>query len=293
MSQFFNDPATLNLVFSSSVLIVGLIVYWFLHPKTFREYSFTERGFEFWQFKWLAFVIIWGLIKGPSDLRWALAASDLNSMFALGFVFAFFGGSKYSERRTVVNLLFLFGLLFSWNFCFAAQTPPEGGHRNLAWWWIAPSMAVSALALFGMAIAALVRYRNKAILFFVCTVLYIILQMPSYEILFLGRQRDKMSLVWLAFSKLLCGLSFYSFCFHEPVSSESIQMPSWGLAHAPKLLRTSRFVALGVLAGILAAVGTTIGNYLLGAAHFVALGAVAVILGAIGTFTTTFIIKRL
>src|SRR5579863_8419864 len=110
-------PSTLNLVFSGAILGIGLVAYWFFHPEIFEDDPYTERGFEFWQFKWLMFVMIWALFKGQYDPRFALAAADLNSLFAIGFALAFLGGKKYLERRSIVTLVFLFGLLFSWNFC--------------------------------------------------------------------------------------------------------------------------------------------------------------------------------
>ena len=129
-------------------------------------------------------------------------------------------------------------------------------------------MAASALGLLGMASMALLRYKRHAIGFALTSGLYVVLQMPSYEITFLktlkGSDTDNHGwLVWLAFAKLLYGLSFYSFCFVNPTVLGPLSIPNWGLTSNPRVREASRWVLLALLGGILAGIGRYCGDWIM------------------------------
>jgi hypothetical protein len=211
MKSILSDPRKLNLVFAAVLLAVGLAIYWIWHPRRFTEHSFLERAFEFWVLKWMLFSVTYGLLTANTDARFVLASVDLNSIMGIGFAFALWKGDSYDERRTLMNLIFLFGLLISWNFVGHPLTSPRV--------WIMPSMTVAFVALLAMGAVVLARYGMIAIAFLAVSIAYVLLQMPGYHVLFVGGGNSDQELVkWLAFGKVLYGVTFYPI-FFSPITN--------------------------------------------------------------------------
>lgn len=240
------------------MLIIGLLVYWFARPSVFQTNPFTEQAFEFWLLKWLVYVVIWGLLaaKAEPDRRWVLASVDLNTTFGLGFFWVYFKGPTYKERRTLINLVFIYGLLLAWNFSFANWA--SRAYQSPIWLgsWYFPSEVGSA-ALILMALVVLVRYRKPAMLFFGFTLAYMIFQQPTYKIVF-GLAPTASDPVWLfllAGGKLLYSIAFYGLCFNVPKDVAEIDVPWLAGVRSPALGRVLKF-ALAILALGVAAVLT-------------------------------------
>ena len=243
LPDLLKDPKQLNLFFSAVVLVIGLVSYW-IHPVVFHQHRFMETAFEFWVLKWMAFVMTWGLLTATTDLRFPLAAIDLTSVISFGFAIAFWSGDAYDERHTVVNLVFLFGLLFSWN--FVAHSILGAGRA-----WIFPSMTMSLVCICAMATVVLLRYHATGIMFALVSAAYLILQMPTYELIFLGRiNTDPEIIRWLAFTKFLYGGLFYA-VFWAPIKSfDKIRIPSLPLSNE-RLRRAATWTAAAIGGGIL------------------------------------------
>jgi len=231
-----------------------LAVYWVWHPRRFHEHRFIERAFEFWVLKWMLFSVTYGLLTVNTDLRFVLAAVDLNSMMGIGFVVALWKGDSYDERHTFMNLLFLFGLLFSWNFVSFPLASAKV--------WIVPSMTVSLLALLAMAAVVLARHGAIAIAFVLASFGYVLMQMPGYEILFVDRgQSDQELIKWLAFGKLVYGATFYPIFFSAITNFDRIALPKFpGLGDRTSKAVTWALAAIG--GGILSEGALWIGKLL-------------------------------
>jgi hypothetical protein len=156
------------------------------------------------------YVVTWGLFSANTDLRFVLAANDFNTIVGLGIVVALWKGDSYDERHTLANLLFLFGLLFSWNFVslslgFSVKT------------WIFPSMTLSLVFISSAAVVVCVRFRSvAAIAFAVVSAVYLLMQLPSYQIVFAKTNADPELLKLLGLAKLAYGGSFFV-AFFQPV----------------------------------------------------------------------------
>jgi hypothetical protein len=241
--EVLKDPKVLNLLFASVVLVAGLALYWF-HPEIFHQHTFTEKAFEFWVMKWMLFVVTWGLLTAGTDLRFVLAALDLNSVIGLGLVIALWKGDSYDERHTIVNLMFLFGLLFSWNFLARSLIGP-------GMVWIFPSMTTSLIYISSLAIVIAARYRSAGILFVIASVGYLLLQLPTYRVVFIDNVKGDPELVkWLAFAKLLYGTLFYGAFLSTIQRFESLRLPSLPTANA-RVRRMTSAVATAVGGGVL------------------------------------------
>lgn len=209
------DKSHLNLLMSTVVLLAGLAVYWLWHPPIFHEHTFVERAFEFWVLKWIAYAAIWGLVTALTDLRFVLATDDLNTIIGFGFVIAMWKGDSYDERHSAVNLVFLFGLLFAWNFIMFpspgapdADLPYRDGMR-----WVFPSMTASLVLIASMGVVTIIRCGSAAIPFAVAIGAYCFLQLPTYEVVYrIGKNPQSYGelVKYLAFGKLLCGGLFYT-----------------------------------------------------------------------------------
>jgi hypothetical protein len=217
-------PGQMNLIFSSIILFSGLGIYWFWHPPIFHEHPFVERAFEFWVLKCIAYVVIWGLVTATADLRYVLVFDDLNTIVGFGFVVAMWRGDSYDQRHTSMNLIFLFGLLFAWNFVvyqFRPQTVT----------WIFPSMTASLILIASMGIVTLARCGPVAIPFAVAIFTYFFLQLPTYEVVYkLGGQGQPISdpelVRWLGFGKLLFAGLFYQLFPSSLKRFDSIEVPT-------------------------------------------------------------------
>jgi hypothetical protein len=240
--ELIKDPKIFNLVISGIVLLVGLLIYWF-HPAVFHEHLFVEKSFEFWVLKWMAYVMTWGLLTAQADLRFILALNDLNSVIGLGFVVALWQGDSYDERHTIVNLLFLFGLLFSWNFIARPLMVP-------GMVWIFPSMTTSFVFISGMGFVVAARYGKSSLGFVIVTALYIILQLPAYQVVFLGSVTTDPELVrLLAFGKALYASLFYA-VFSAPIKNfGSIQIPLPSLPGLSERQKRAATWAAGAIGG--------------------------------------------
>lgn len=241
----------LNLLFSAVVLVVGLGVYWF-HPAVFHDHTYVERSFEFWVLKWIAFVVTWGLVTAQTDLRFELAATDLNSIFGLGMVVALWKGDNYDDRHTLVNLVFLFGLFFAWNFCFHPLAPSRI--------WFFPSMTLSLMVISAMAVAIIARYGAPGIAFAAISLAYLLLQMPTYLVLY-GRtlNNDPELIKWLAFAKLLYATVFYAVFFAPLKHDRPIQLPTFTVV-TPRVRGIATYLAGAVGGGILTELTLWIGK---------------------------------
>lgn len=242
MIPSLKDPKNLNLVFSALIFVSGLVAYWF-RPKVFRQHAFAEKAFEFWVLKWMLFVTTWALLLSGTHLRFALATLDLNTVVGFGLMVALWKGDSYDERHTIVNLIFLFGLLFSWNFV----TSTVVGFGKL---WIYPSMTASLLYIFSLSVVVVARYRSAGIVFAAVSVAYLLLQLPTYQIVFITRtQADPELVKWLAFAKLLYGFLFYA-AFLSPLQNfESLELPKVPLP-GDRLQRFASFATTAIVGGI-------------------------------------------
>jgi len=202
-----------------------------------------ERAFEFWVLKWMLFSVTFGLLSAHTDPRFILATVDLNSVMGVGFVIALWKGDSYDERRTLVNLLFLFGLLLSWNFVAQPLTPAKV--------WIMPSMTVALVALLAMAAGVLARFGHIAIAFCAASIAYVLLQMPGYHVLFLaGGTSDQELVKWLAFGKVVYGATFYPIFFSAITDFFPIQFPKLpGLGE--RMSKALNWVVGAIVAGLL------------------------------------------
>src|SRR2546425_12904951 len=172
------QPQKLNLLISAAILLSGLLIHWLWHPPDVREHRFVEKAFEFWILKWMLFVVTWGLLTANTDLRFVLAGYNLNSVVGIGLVAAMWKGDAYNERHTIIDLIFLFGLLFSWNFVIH----PLIGAGKL---WLFPSMMTSCIFIASIGYVIFARYGSSAITFLVVSVAYLFLQLPTYLIVYL------------------------------------------------------------------------------------------------------------
>jgi hypothetical protein len=264
------DAHALNIMFSAAVLLLGLVVYWLFPPASFETHPFTKRGYEFWLAKWMAFLLMWGLFKSATDPKWPLAISDVNSMLNLGLAMAFWQGDEYKERRVLTNLAFLFGLFFSWNFVVATWADNPAASIQLRMLWLAPSMTLSCFSLTLMALVLLLRYRSPAaVIFCITTSAYIILQMPAYKMTMARAGNPNLPiadngwLLWLAFAKVIYGLSFYAFDRVSAVDYGTLRLPGFHWSSSPKLGRAVTVVTAALISGMIAKVGELLGSYLL------------------------------
>jgi len=219
MTQILSDAHKLNLVFSAFAVVTGLTIYWVWRPGIFQAHTFAERAYEFWLLKWMAAVIVWGFVAASTDKRFVLAAQDLSTVLGLGFVFATWKGDSYEPRRAHVNLLFVFGLLLSWDF---VMNPLVGTTRI----WLYPSMTAGLLVMALIAVTMVVRCRSQAVMFAVASALYLGLQLPTYQVIFgLGKETPEKLVEWLGFAKVFyCGL-FYTVYPYALKSFAPIQLP--------------------------------------------------------------------
>ena len=242
LPEVLKAPPNLNVIFSAAVLLVGLGAYWY-HPAIFHEHKYVERSFEFWILKWIAFVVTWGLVTAHSDARFQLAATDLNSIFGFGMVVALWRGDDYDERHTLINMVFLFGLLFAWNF----SIQPLGPSKT----WIFPSMTLSLIVISAMAVSIVARYGAAGIAFAVVSLAYLLLQLPTYLILFTKTLSADPELIrWLAFAKLLYGTVFYAVFWSPLKHSRPIQLPTLPIP-TQKMRGISTYLGGAIAGGIL------------------------------------------
>jgi len=251
--EILKDPRILNLLFSAVVMVIGLVAYWF-RPDIFRQHAFAERAFEFWVLKWMLFVMTWGLLTSGTDLRFALAALDLNTVVGFGLVVALWKGDSYDERHTIVNLVFLFGLLFSWNFLTRSLI-------GVVIAWLYPSMTASFVYIAAMAVVIVARYRSAGVLFAIASAAYLLLQLPTYQIVFLSQMQPDPELVkWLAFAKVVYGVLFYG-AFLSPLQSfEALALPSLPL-QGGRLRRFASWATTAIAGGILVEVTLWAGKH--------------------------------
>jgi hypothetical protein len=250
-------PQNLNLLFSTLILLLGLAVYWY-HPGIFHAHTFVERSFEFWVLKWMGFVITWGLVTTSTDLRFALAATDLNSVCGIGMVVALWRGDEYDERHTLTNMVFLFGLLFAWNFSSQVLLGPGKA-------WIYPSMTMSVIVISAMAVAVVARYGTPGIAFAVISLIYLLLQLPTYQVIYITTSHPDAELVkWLAFAKVLYATVFYG-VFSSPLKHpRPIQLPKLPIPAITEEKLHGIMTYLGgiILGGILTEVMLWVGKHL-------------------------------
>lgn len=265
MGPMLADPRFLNLLFSSLVLVVGLGIYWFLSPAVFKQEPFTERAFEFWILKWLAYLMTWGLLQKSTDQRWVLTIVDLNNVLTIGFFLVFFWGAQYSDKKILLNLVFFFGLLFSWNFVTSGWLASM--NRTDLWitWGIAPSMICATGSLALMAYVFARRYGVAGAGFTAVSLGYLVLQLPAYRIIFAGDAGRSYFLVWLAFGKLVYAVSFYGSFFAKVPDTAPLQVAALARVGElkPRFRKVVVFVGLGLCSGLLTAVGEVIGKILL------------------------------
>lgn len=265
MATALADARFLNLLFSSLMLLVGLGIYWFFSPRLFKLAPFTERAFEFWILKWLTYLMTWGIIAKTTDPRWVLAVVDFNNVLTVGFFLVFFWGAQYSQKKIELNLVFLFGLLFSWN--FVAYSWLANINRSALWtsWGIRPSMVAATGSLALMAYVYARRYRAAGAVFAVASLGYLVLQLPAYSIIFTSGASKSDWLIWLAFAKLLYAVAFYGSFFTVVPDSAPIQIGALTRIQElrPRFRRVVVFVGLALGSGLLTAVGELIGKVLL------------------------------
>jgi hypothetical protein len=259
------DPRFLNLLFSGLILLVGLVFYWFLSPTLFKSAAFTERAYEFWLLKWLTYLMTWGLLEKTTDQRWVLAVVDFNNILTIGFFLAFFWGAEYANKKITINLTFLFGLLFSWNFVVSAYLGSINKSGLWITWGIGPSMVAATGSLALVAYVYVRRYGRAGIAFAVASLAYLILQLPAYRMIFNSNVSKSDWLTWLAFGKLFYALAFYASFFSSVPDGTPIKFSQWMQFEEkkPRLRKAFVYVGLGLGSGLLTAVGDFIGKLLL------------------------------
>lgn len=214
------DARVLNLLFSTTILAVGVAIYWFWPPAfwepTDHDYlPFVLHGFEFWLIQWVLWIASYGLLQNKSpDVRTILTIIDLNTVLGLGLCLALGMGKDFAGTRPLINLTIIFGLLVGWNFLFSTSALETNASRYIQTLWLLPSMTLSLVSLVGWAFFSWKRYGNIALPFACVSILYAFVQQPSYSLIFLGRDRGEADNQWLtclAYLKLLLGVTFYSF----------------------------------------------------------------------------------
>lgn len=170
-------------------------------------------------------------------------------------VVALWRGDDYDERHTLVNMVFLFGLLFAWNFSMQVLLGPGKA-------WIYPSMTLSLIVISAMAIAVVARYGTPGIAFAVVSVAYLLLQLPTYQILFIKRLGPDPELVkWLAFAKILYATVFFG-VFSSPLKhSRPIQLPAIPLPPTQKMRGIFTYLGGAIAGGILTEITLWIGKH--------------------------------
>jgi len=238
-------PGQLNLLFSSVVLLSGLGIYWFWHPPVFHMHIFVERAFEFWVLKWIAYVVIWGLFTASADLRYVLATDDLNTVLGFGYVVAMWRGDSFDERHSSMNLTFLFGLLFAWNF-----VAYQSLQHSLA--WVFPSMTASLILIASMGLVTWMRCGSVAAPFAITYFGYFFLQLPTYEIVYKvgSPTMDPELIKWLAFAKLIIGASFYQVFPSALKTFDPLRIPTLPIPDG-RLRKVANWAALTIAGGIL------------------------------------------
>ena len=256
LPEILKDPQKLNLLFSAAVLVSGVALYWY-HPRVFHQHTFVERAFEFWIFKWFSFVLTWGFLTANTDLRFVLAANDLNSVVGMGLVICLWAGANYSrpqvERHAYVSLIFVFGLLVTWNFVIHPLLGPGPV-------WIFPSMMTSLLFISSMAFVAVRRYGRLAVPFAIVSLAYLLLQLPTYELVFLFKVKVDPELVkWLAFAKLIYGVAFYTVLMSPLASSHPLTLPGIPISN-PRLKSALTWAAGAIGSGLLTEIVLRVGK---------------------------------
>lgn len=270
LTWLLDNAASLNLLVSAAILAAGLIIYLRRRPAIFEEHSYTKRAFEFWILQWFTFVFIFivYLDRDPGSLRWLLALVDLQSIFALGFYWAFIDGRDYRWQAAVTNLAVLYGLLLAWNLLLtgsALSSQPGDLWRLL---WVLPSGILSAAALSLMAVVMWLRYRASAIPFAVVALVYIVLQRPVYAGTFVQSdttfplvnfKTDPGWVLALALGKLFYALLLYTLFFLRATNYEPIRLPPASMRIAAvDLSRAVRWFAVALGGAVVSGMGEVI-----------------------------------
>jgi len=262
----FRDVRVLNLLFSAAILIFGVMIYWFWEPNHHFSPPYLLYGFEFWLIQWVLWVATYGLMQNKSsDIRSILSTIVLHTVLALGICLALGMGEGFYGPRTLINLVIIFGLLVSWNFLFGTWAMEKDATEAIQTLWLLPSMTVSLGSLVAWGIISVQRFGLHAVLFAVVCFGYTVLQMPSYTLLFLPKNRQTVDTPWLmslAYGKLLLGLTFYSFYILEkPLYNHRV---SWDL-HLGTFFATDAHqkLALAVVGPIVTLSVSKLGNLIL------------------------------
>ena len=241
MTQILDTPLKLNLLLSALAAVGGLAIYWLWRPRIFQDHPFAESAFEFWILRWMLVVITWGLVAASIDTRFVLAALDLNTVLGLGLVLALWKGDSYAARPGLVNLVFCYGLLLSWNF---VVNPLIGSGKV----WLYPSRTASLLVIALMAYVVVERCGSQAIMFVLASGLYLFLQLPSYDSIFLNGHPQLVQ--WLGFAKLFYSGLFYTVFPWSLKSFTPLHVPRLPVTN-DKLRHTATWVMATVGGGLL------------------------------------------
>lgn len=225
-----------NLTISIVVLAAGVIILRFTRPNIFSAFPYTQRAFYFWLLQWVGFILIWFIFSHQREddpyLRNMLAAIDIQSVLALGFFFAFFKGTAFQWKPSIIDLLSVFGLALLWNLVIhGLGTAAYLGHD----WhrvWIFGSQVLSGTALGLVALAFVWRYRGHGIAFACVTLIYVLLQSPIYQGIFVRPPLDPFWANALAFGKISYALVFYAMFFFQPQVTDPIGTPTFYLPPA-------------------------------------------------------------
>jgi hypothetical protein len=250
---FVTHAGPLNLGCSLLISAVGFAIYRFGSPRVFERAEFSRTAFALSLLQWFSYVLIWLIeMLGPPQ-QVLLAAVDAQTVITWAFCYSMLraGKAKWSVFLLDAGVVYAFLVLLNLSIRFSIGPQPSESQLQ---WWIMLSEIASAGALGLMALTMLARYGYIASGFALVALTYLVLQRPTYQMIFVAQNPAEIERGWLvalAVGKLFCAVVFYTVFFCPMRTTEPISLFSWArvknaLAFMPVRLRPLLAFLLGV-----------------------------------------------